>query len=179
LEFVTDRQLALHLGDQQLQVLDQSLGAGQLGTRLDQHSLQRIVIVRNMIGCRRHNLIESQSPMIRWSSQRSLNKPYSTSRRWPPAVLWMAPVDTFEQIAELCRRDCHRAIRGLGPDEAATLQPFGVERHAKTVMPENLDQLAVLAAEHVEIAAVRVTLERFLNRQGQRVHAAAHVGMVV
>jgi hypothetical protein len=50
-------QLALHLGDHQLQVLDQSLGAGELGTRLDQRSLQLIVIVRNMIGCRRHNLI--------------------------------------------------------------------------------------------------------------------------
>src|SRR6266849_8422783 len=38
-------------------------------------------------------------------------------------------------------------------------------------------ELGVLAAEYVEIAAMRITLERFLNRQGQRVHATAHVSM--
>jgi len=64
----------------------------------------------------------------------------------------MTPVDAFEQIAELRRRDRYRTIRRLWPDEAATLQPLGVKRHAETVMPENLDQLAVLAAEDVEIA---------------------------
>ncbi len=63
-------QLAPHLGDHQLQVLDQGLGAGQLGTRLDQCRFQRILVVRNMISCRRHKSIESQSPLIRWSSQR-------------------------------------------------------------------------------------------------------------
>jgi len=52
-------QLALHLGDQELQVLDQGLGAGQLGAGLDQRSLQRIVIVGNMISCRCHNAIRS------------------------------------------------------------------------------------------------------------------------
>ena len=60
-------QLALHLGDHQLQVLDQGLGAGQLGARLDQRGFQRILVVRNMINCRRHKLIESQSSLIRWS----------------------------------------------------------------------------------------------------------------
>src|SRR5450755_3666947 len=89
----------------------------------------------------------------------------------------MAPVDAFEHVAELCRRYHHRAVRSLRPYEAATLQPLGVERHAVTVVPEYLDQLAALAAEHVEITAVRITLERFLNLQSQRVHAAAHVGM--
>ncbi len=58
-------QLAFHLGDQQLQVLDQSLGAGQFGARLDQCSLQRILVVGKMISCRRHNASRSQSPMIR------------------------------------------------------------------------------------------------------------------
>jgi len=42
-------------------------------------------------------------------------------------------------------------------------------------MPENLDQLSALAAEHIKIAAVWIALERFLHLQGQRVHAAAHV----
>src|SRR5882724_7876600 len=66
-------QLALHLGDHQLQVLDQGLGAGEFGARLDQRSLQRILVVRNMINCRRHKSIESQSPLIRWSSRRRFN----------------------------------------------------------------------------------------------------------
>ena len=66
-------QLALHLGDHQLQVLDQGLGAGEFGARLDQRSLQRTLIVRNMINCRRHKSIESQSPLIRWSSRRRFN----------------------------------------------------------------------------------------------------------
>src|SRR5271156_1875323 len=53
----------------------------------------------------------------------------------------------------------------------------GVQRHAETVVPENLDQLAALAAEHVEVAAVRIALERLLNHKGQRVHTATHVGV--
>jgi hypothetical protein len=66
-------QLAPHLGDHQLQVLDQGLGTGQLGARLDQRGLQRILVVRNMINRRGHKSIESQSPLIRWSSQRRFN----------------------------------------------------------------------------------------------------------
>src|SRR5207302_1820690 len=49
--------------------------------------------------------------------------------------------------------------------------------HAQPIMPEDLDQLAALATEHVEVAAMRVALEGFLHQHGQRVHAAAHVGV--
>ena len=61
------KQLALHLGDHQLQMLDQGLGADELGARLDQCSFQRILAVRNLINCRRHKSIESQYQLIRWS----------------------------------------------------------------------------------------------------------------
>src|SRR4029453_2206132 len=44
-------------------------------------------------------------------------------------------------------------------------------------MPKDLDQLAALATEHVEIAAVRVAPKGFLHQQGQRVHAATHIGV--
>jgi hypothetical protein len=67
------KQLALHLGDHQLQMLDQGLGTGQLGARLNQCGFQRILVVRNMINRRRHKSIESQTPLIRWSSQRRFN----------------------------------------------------------------------------------------------------------
>src|SRR5437868_6249387 len=36
---------------------------------------------------------------------------------------------------------------------------------------------SVLAAENVEVAAMRIALEGFLHPQGQRVHPAAHVGV--
>jgi hypothetical protein len=54
----------------------------------------------------------------------------------------IAPIDAFEHVAELRRRDHYRAVRSLWPDEAATLQPLGIERHAEAIMPEDLDQLA-------------------------------------
>ena len=94
---------------------------------------------------------------------------------WPPRVLRMAPVDPFEQIAELAGRDRHRAIRRRRPHEAPPLQALGVQRGAQTVVPEDLDQLATLAPEDIEIAGMRVALQRLLDAQGQRVHAAAHV----
>jgi ABC transporter substrate binding protein len=57
--------LALHLGDHQLQVLDQRLRAHELGARLDQRRLQRSGVVGKMIGCGRHGATESQSRAIR------------------------------------------------------------------------------------------------------------------
>ena len=59
-------QLALHLGDHQLKVLDQRLGAGQFGARIDQRCLQRILVVgKMMISCRCHEASESQIRLIR------------------------------------------------------------------------------------------------------------------
>ncbi|MCP3397133.1 MULTISPECIES: hypothetical protein [unclassified Bradyrhizobium] len=37
--------------------------------------------------------------------------------------------------------------------------------------------MPAFATEHVEIAAVRVSLEGFLHQQAQRVHAATHIGV--
>ena len=51
--------LPLHLGNHQLQMLDQSLRSGQLGARLDQRCLQRIGVFGRGIWCRRHATIES------------------------------------------------------------------------------------------------------------------------
>src|SRR5262249_3215787 len=95
----------------------------------------------------------------------------------PPRLLGISPVDPSEHIRHLRRRDRHRAGRRRGPDEPSALQTLGIERHAETIVPENLDQLAALAAEHVEVAAVWIAPQRFLHEQGERVHAATHVGM--
>src|SRR5215470_12716840 len=94
-----------------------------------------------------------------------------------PRALRHPPVNPLKQIAKLGWGDRHHAIRRRRPEEAAALQPLGIERHAKPIVPKDLDQLAALAAEYIEVAAVRVALEGFLHQQGQRVHAAPHVGV--
>ena len=48
------KHLALHLRDHQLQMLDQRLGAHELGARLDQRRLQRGYVVGKMIGALDH-----------------------------------------------------------------------------------------------------------------------------
>jgi hypothetical protein len=58
-------QLSPHLGDHQLQMFDQSFGAGQLRARLEQSSLQRVLVFRKLISCRCHTAIRSQSSVIR------------------------------------------------------------------------------------------------------------------
>jgi hypothetical protein len=71
-------------------------------------------------------------------------------------VLWTAPVDPFEQIAELSGRDHHHALLRQRPHEASLLEALGVERGAQPVVPEYLDQLAALAPEDVKIAGIGV-----------------------
>ena len=68
------------------------------------------------------------------------------------------------------------AIRRRRPDEAAFLQTFGIERHAKTVMPEHFYQVAPCTSKNIEIAGMRVAAQRLLNLQRQPRHPAAHVG---
>src|SRR5712691_4622663 len=44
-------------------------------------------------------------------------------------------------------------------------------------MPENLDQMTALAAEHIEIAGMRIALQTLLHLDRQTVHAAPHIGV--
>src|SRR6202165_5328358 len=88
----------------------------------------------------------------------------------------IAPIDPVEHVGQLRGRDSNYAVRRRWPDEAALLQPFGVEQHAETVMPDDLDQIAARASEDKEIARVGIAPQRFLDLQTQTVHAAPHVG---
>src|SRR5947207_158331 len=54
---------------------------------------------------------------------------------------WVPPIDSVQHVCELRRRDSNHAIGQRWPDEAALLQPLGVERHAEPVMPKNLNQV--------------------------------------
>jgi len=44
-------------------------------------------------------------------------------------------------------------------------------------MPKNFYQIAAAASKDVEIAGVRITLQRLLHLEGEPIHATAHVGM--
>src|SRR5450759_319951 len=80
------------------------------------------------------------------------------------------PIDSVEHIGQLRGRDSDYAVRRRWPDEAAFLQPFGVERHAETVMPKNLDQVASGASKDVKITRVRIAPQCFLDLQSQAIH---------
>ena len=94
-----------------------------------------------------------------------------------PRVLRLPPVDPFEPVAKLCRRDRDSAVDHRGPDETAAFEPLGGQRHADPVMPEKLDQIVFAAAEFPEIAGVRIMLQALLNLQGQPAHAPPQVAV--
>ena len=70
----------------------------------------------------------------------------------------MSPINTLEHIGELRRCDHNYAIGRKGPNELTTLQPFGVKRHAQSVMPKHFHKIASAPAEHKEIASMRIAL---------------------
>ena len=87
----------------------------------------------------------------------------------------IAPIDSVEHVGQLRSRDSNHTVGRRWPKEAAFLQPFGVERHTETVMPDDLDQIATRASEDKKIARMRITAQRFLDLQSQAIHAAPHV----
>src|SRR6185312_16014840 len=103
--------------------------------------------------------------------------PQSPRGLWSPRLLRHPPVDAFEQVAQLGRRDRHNAFGRGRPNEAATLQALGEQAHPLAVMPEHFDQPAAAAAEYEQMPTVRVTLERLLHQQSQAIKALAHIGM--
>src|SRR5271166_3342544 len=95
----------------------------------------------------------------------------------PPRQLRIPPVDSFQHVGHLRRRDRHHAPLRRRPDELSPVEPLGVERQPDAVVPENLRQIAPAPAEEVEIAAVRIALQLLLNLKRQTLHAATHVGV--
>src|ERR1700716_2803959 len=102
----------------------------------------------------------------------SQNHTESSGYFWPPCPLRMSPVNALQHIGELRRRDDNNAIGRQGPDELATLQPFGIERHAQSVMPKHLHEVAPTPTEHKEIAGMWIALQRLLHLQGEATNAA-------
>src|ERR1019366_10143277 len=94
----------------------------------------------------------------------------------PPCAKWISPIYPLQHVAELSGRDGDHAIRWRGPNEPAAFQALRVERHAKPIMPKDLQQVATFATENVKIAGVRIAAKSLLNLQRQPIHAAPHIG---
>jgi hypothetical protein len=69
------------------------------------------------------------------------------------------PIDSVEHVGEPRRRDSDQPVGRRWPDEPAVLQPLGIQRHAKSVMPKNLDQVTSGTSEDVKIARMRIALQ--------------------
>src|SRR5215472_15861497 len=89
----------------------------------------------------------------------------------PPCPLRIPPVDSFEHVGHLPRRNRNDALLRRRPDELPAVEPLGVERQPNAVMPEDLRQVASAPAEEVETAAVRIALQLLLNLKRQSLHA--------
>jgi hypothetical protein len=57
------------------------------------------------------------------------------------------PIDPVQHIGELGRRNRDCAGGHGWPDETTPFQPLGVQRHAKAIMPEDLDQIAPVTSQ--------------------------------
>src|SRR5215210_7704505 len=112
----------------------------------------------------------------RWNHiHRFLQAGSSSNRGWTPSCLGMTPVDAGEQIAELGRRDRHRAVGGARPQEAAPLQPLREQACALAVMPDDLQQIAATAAKAEQVPAQRIVPKHLLNLQRQARKALPHI----
>ena len=70
----------------------------------------------------------------------------------PPRRLRVAPVDAFQHARHLRHRDRHHTVGCRGPDEASAIEPLGIKRRAKALVPGDLYQAAGAAAEDVKVA---------------------------
>ena len=165
-------ELPPHLLYGKLEMGDQRLGAGDIGRsarglRLRVNARGALQIVRQAVNRRCHGCEWSTDRVIRdlGIGQMSQNATGSSRCFRPPCALRVPPVNALQHVGELRRRDDNDAIGRRGPDELAALQPLGVERHAQSVMPKHLHEVAPAPTEHKEIAGMRIALQRLLHLQ--------------
>ncbi len=88
----------------------------------------------------------------------------------------IAPVNTLQKIAQLRRGHLYRVTRPTcRPNEPACLQALQIQRHAHSIMPKDLDQIALSAPKAEYLPGMRITPKSFLNLQRQRVHPPPHI----
>lgn len=77
---------------------------------------------------------------------------------WTPTLLRHSPVDAREQAAKLRRRDRHGPVRHGLSQEAAAIEPLGVQARALAVVPDHRDQVALPAAEDEQVPGMAIAL---------------------
>ena len=115
-------------------------------------------------------------PLMSRSMSNTASIRRTASRHRGDITAWFLP-RAFRRAFDLPRRQRYYATCGLRPDEAATVQPFGIERQSDPVMPKGFDQRAALATEHIYVSGEGISSKTFLHLQSQAMHATAHIGM--
>ena len=107
----------------------------------DGRRFQRFDVIQKRITCRSHVARESQIafPDCKKVQQQTEIIPRTPSEKYEPG--------TSNQCLRACKRVARRnfndAVGRSGPRELAAFEALGIERHAKPIMPENLDQIAL------------------------------------
>ena len=76
---------------------------------------------------------------------------------------------------QLRGRQRDRSVRRLRPDEPSPLQPLGEQTQPVTVPPQQLDQIAALAAKHEHLTGKRILLQRRLHHPAEPHKSPPHV----
>ena len=84
-----------------------------------------------------------------------------------PCGLRITPVDRLQHAGHLRGGDGNHTIHGRRPDVLPALETLGIKRHADTIMPDDLAEVAAASPENVEAARVGITSETLLHLQGQ------------
>src|SRR5271165_2970694 len=95
----------------------------------------------------------------------------------PPCQLRIPPVDSFQHVGHLPRRNRNDALLRRRPDELSAVEPLRIQRQPEAIVPKDLRQITPASAEDVKIAAVRIALQLLLNLKRQTLHATTHVGV--
>src|SRR3546814_1076212 len=92
-----------------------------------------------------------------------------------PCGLRITPVDHLQHAGHLRGGNGNHAVHGQRPDVLPALETLGIKRHADTIMPDDLAEVAAASPENIEIASKGIASETLLHLQGQAAHAAPHV----
>src|SRR3546814_10518252 len=92
-----------------------------------------------------------------------------------PCGLRITPVDRLQHAGHLRGGNGNHAVHGQRPDVLPALETLGIKRHADTIMPDDLAEVAAASPENIEIASKGIASETLLHLQGQAAHAAPHV----
>jgi len=139
----------------ELHLLDLEQAGFGFGLKRQNHCMSRFQIRRKRITALRHTAMESHScgGAIR-DAQTSHNDAALTGCLWPEGVLRRAPVNPFQKITQLRRRNRRCFTHCRRPDEAPPLKTFGEQTQTLPVVPQQFDETAAFAAKDEDVSGV-------------------------